>query len=186
MTTGLGGRTRRGCPRDVAETCEHRWPFGPAGREFTVDSGPVDRDAAERTLAAAAEGTAPACLGPRWLVPGCYALCGRLVFIERCAQAEWARTVVHATQVGRVATNGQRRRRSHRRPWPRGCGDTRKHRSTTHATTRHMMEEPGGHLPQGPEDQGRGHDHPAQQRRGVARRRGGGRFCQPRWDGVPA
>src|SRR6266545_5892833 len=83
MTTGLGGRTRRGCPRDVAETCEHRWPFGPAGREFTVDSGPVDRDAAERTLAAAAEGTAPACLGPRWLVPGCYALCGRLVALAQ-------------------------------------------------------------------------------------------------------
>lgn len=78
----------------------HGWPFGPAGREITVDGDPADRDAAlARTLAAAADvvrAHVPDADG--WCL-GCLALWGRLVLIEQCTQLRWA-TAVRAAYPG--------------------------------------------------------------------------------------
>jgi hypothetical protein len=64
-----------------------------AGREFTVDGDPADRDAVVHTLVAAADVVrvhVPDVDG--WCL-GCLALWGRLVSVEQCTQLHWAMAV---------------------------------------------------------------------------------------------
>jgi hypothetical protein len=64
-----------------------------------VDSGPVDREAIERVRAAAAEVLRQHTPDSDGWCRGCYTLWGRLVLIEQCTHAEWARWAVHAATV---------------------------------------------------------------------------------------
>ncbi len=58
-----------------------------------MDGDPAGRDAVERTLAAAAEVARQHVPNRYGCCVGCSALGGRLVFIEQCAQIQWAEAV---------------------------------------------------------------------------------------------
>jgi len=66
-----------------------------------VDADPADREATERTLAAAAEVLRQHTPDADGWCLGCLAQWGRLVFIEQCTQVQWAAAVRAAYGQGR-------------------------------------------------------------------------------------